>query len=560
MDSKVKWIMPSLHIHLLGAPRIDCNRQTVPVPRRKVLALLAYLAVTGRMQTRETLAALFWPDNDSSSAYASLRRELSRLKELFGGSGVIVADRLQVGLDPSLEIRMDVSEFRRLVDGLKVHGHGQEGLCTGCIDMLQESVELYRGDFMEGFNLPDSPGFDDWRFFQSEELRRLLAEALQRLIDWHTFKGEYERGIPYARRWLALDRLHEPAHRSLMLLYARSGQQAAALRQYDECRRILREELGLEPEADTRALQEAIRSRTLDFPLPTGPRATQEGQFTQSIRFCRTPDGVRLAFATVGQGPMLVKAANWLSHLEYDWICPVWRHWLRGLAEHHTLVRYDERGCGLSDRDVDQFNLDAWVLDLETVVDALGLERFPLLGISQGASIAVEYAVRHPEKVSCLILYGGYIRGRMHRDLTPAQREEMEVMIRLIKVGWGQEHAAFRQVFSSLFLPDGTPEQIHAFNELQRVSSSPEIAARIVSGFQWIDVREQAGRITQPTLVLHARGDLRIPFEEGRLAAATIPGARLVPLESRNHILLEDEPAWRRFLEEVHAFLWKNGL
>jgi pimeloyl-ACP methyl ester carboxylesterase len=208
---------------------------------------------------------------------------------------------------------------------------------------------------------------------------------------------------------------------------------------------------------------------------------------------------------------------------------------------------------------VNEFTLDAWVMDLETVVEALGLERFPLLGISQGASIAVEYAVRHPEKVSCLILYGAYIRGRLHRNLTPKQREEMDVMIQLIRIGWGQEHAAFRQVFSSLFLPEGTPEQLHAFNELERVTSSPEIAARIVEGFQAIDVREQARKITQPTLVLHARNDLRIPFEEGRLTAASIPNARLITLESKNHILLEAEPAWSRFLEEVNAFLKENA-
>jgi pimeloyl-ACP methyl ester carboxylesterase len=401
-------------------------------------------------------------------------------------------------------------------------------------------------------------------------LRQSLADALQRLIAWHTTRGEYEPGIAYARRWLSLDLLHEPAHRSLMQLYAWSGQQAAALRQYRECQRLLQEELGVAPEEETRALYQAVKSRTLAPPMPAGDRrpatvptgapsadekSSQEEQFTQTIRFCTAPDGVRLAYATVGQGPVLVKAANWLSHLEYDWNSPVWRHWLTGLGSQHTLVRYDERGCGLSDWNVSDFSLDAWVLDLETVVDALNLECFPLLGISQGAAIAVEYALRHPERVSRLILYGGYLRGRRQRNLTPEQREELEVMIQLIRIGWGKEHPAFRQVFSTLFLPQGTPEQLHAFNELQRITTSPEIAARIVSGFQVIDVLEQARQVTQPTLVLHASGDLRIPFEEGRLMAATIPNARLVTLESNNHILLADEPAWKRFLEEVNAFL-----
>ena len=564
--------MPRIDIYLFGTPRVELEGQALSVPRRKTLALLAYLAVTGGMQSRETLAALFWPEYDQSSAFANLRRELSRLKELLGEGDVLAVDRLQVGLTPGAETHLDVSAFRGLVKKTKTHGHTGANLCADCFKRLKEAVEMYRGDFMAGFNLSDSPAFDDWRFFQSEELRQLLVEALQRLIDRHISTGEYEQGIMYARRWLSLDRLHEPAHRCLMQLYAWSGQQAAALRQYQECQRLLREELGVEPEEETRTIYEKIRSRTLAAPelietsnsaTPVSPeedrRAAQEEGISQTIRFCSTPDGVRLAYAVVGQGPVLVKAANWLSHLEYDWNSPVWRHWLTGLARNHTLVRYDERGCGLSDWHVDEFNLDAWVTDLETVVDALGLERFPLLGISQGASIAVEYAVRHPEKVSRLVLYGGYIRGRLHRNRTPEQLDELDLMIQLIKIGWGKEHAAFRQVFSSLFLPEGTPEQLHAFNELQRVTTSPEIAARIVSGFQVIDVREQARQITQPTLVLHARGDMRIPFEEGRLMAATIPNARLVTLESKNHILLEDEPAWSRFLEEVNAFLKEEG-
>ena len=566
--------MPSTHMYLFGAPRLERDGHTLSVPRRKTLALLAYLAVTGRMQSRETLAALFWPDYDSSSAFANLRRELSRAKELLGQGNVLNIDRLQVGFDPGAKIHLDVSIFRGLVNQAKTHGHSPEYLCADCFQASKEAVEIYRGDFMAGFNLADSPGFDDWRFFQSEELRQSLVGALQQVIDWHIAQREYEDGIPYARRWLSLDRLHEPAHRCLMQLYAWSGQQAAALRQYQECERLLREELGLEPDEETRAAYEQIKLRTLAAPELTSDiqstaagsqmslerdRAEREEGFSQTIRFCTTRDGVRLAYAVVGQGPVLVKAANWLSHLEYDWNSPVWRHWLMGLARNHQLVRYDERGCGLSDWQVDEFNLDAWVTDLETVVGALGPERFPLLGISQGASIAVEYAVRHPEQVSRLILYGGYIRGRLHRDLSPRQLEEMELMIQMIKIGWGKEHAAFRQVFSSLFLPEGTPEQLHAFNELQRLTSSPEIAARIVGGFQAIDVREQARRITQPTLVLHARGDLRIPFEEGRLAAATIPNARLVTLESKNHILLEDEPAWNRFLDEVNTFLHEEG-
>jgi pimeloyl-ACP methyl ester carboxylesterase/tetratricopeptide (TPR) repeat protein len=275
----------------------------------------------------------------------------------------------------------------------------------------------------------------------------------------------------------------------------------------------------------------------------------------QQLRFCTSSDGVRIAYATTGNGPPLVKAANWLSHLDFDSQSPVWRHWIRELSRHHMLVRYDERGCGLSDWDVQEFSLDAWVRDLETAVDALELDRFPLLGISQGGPIAIAYAVRHPERVSRLILYGTYVRGRSQRNQTEREREEEELMLRMIRIGWGKDHAAFRQFFTSLFIPDATPEQAHWFNELQRVSATPENAARILGACHSLDVRELAPRLDTPTLVLHADGDLRVPFGEGRMLASLIPGARFVPLESRNHILLEGEPAWRRFLREVRAFL-----
>jgi len=275
----------------------------------------------------------------------------------------------------------------------------------------------------------------------------------------------------------------------------------------------------------------------------------------QQIRFCTSSDGVGIAYATIGSGPPLVKAANWLSHLEVDGKSPVWRHWIRELSRHNTLVRYDERGCGLSDWNVEDFSLEAWVRDLEAVVDALELERFPLLGISQGGPIAIAYATRHPERVSHLILHGSYARGVSHRGLSDQDREEREVLLRLIRVGWGKDHPAFRQVFTSLFIPDGTTEQIQWFNELQRVSATPENAARMFAAFSILDVRGLAPEVRAPTLVLHGTGDMRIPFAEGRLVASLIPGARFVPIESRNHLILESEPGWPRFVGEVRSFL-----
>jgi len=288
---------------------------------------------------------------------------------------------------------------------------------------------------------------------------------------------------------------------------------------------------------------------------PSDTRCQAKRPMQQQIRFCKTADGVRIAYATVGSGQPLVKAANWLSHIEYDWRTPVWRPLFERLARNRRLVRYDERGCGLSDWEVDEFSLDAWVRDLEAVVDAAGLQRFPLLGISQGGPIAIAYAARHPERVSRLVLCGTYSRGYMKRDATPAQLDEHRVMIDFMRIGWGRETAAFRQVFTTLFLPDGSPEQLRWFNDLQRESTSPENAARMMAAFGNLDVRDVAPTLDVPTLVLHARGDMRVPFEEGRRLAGMIPGARFVSLESRNHLLLEAEPAFAQFVDEVDAFL-----
>jgi len=282
---------------------------------------------------------------------------------------------------------------------------------------------------------------------------------------------------------------------------------------------------------------------------------SSDGFPDQEIRFQTTPDGVRIAYAIMGEGPPLLKAANWLTHLEFDRTSPVWRHWLRELSATHRLIRYDERGCGLSDWDVEEFSVETWVEDLETVVDAAGVERFPLLGISQGGAVAVTYAVRHPERVSHLILYGAYARGWARRSLSDEQREEHDALITLTRRGWGRNTDAYRQVFTSLFVPDADEPQVDWFNELQRISTSPENAARFQRAFGEVDVTGLLPRVQVPTLVLHCRDDARCPFEEGRRMAAEIPGARFVPLEGRNHIILEHEPAWERLVSEMRSFL-----
>ncbi len=278
----------------------------------------------------------------------------------------------------------------------------------------------------------------------------------------------------------------------------------------------------------------------------------------QHIHFCTSFDGTRIAYATAGQGPPLVKAAHWLSHLEYDWDSPVWRHWLAALSRRHTLVRYDQRGCGLSDRQVADVSIAARVADLEAVVDRLDLARFPLLGLSGGGVVAVLYALRHPERVTHLILYGSYARGRMRRP-GAGSRAEAAALAQVMAAGWGQDSPAFRQVYTTLFLPEGDPESVQWFNELQRLSTSPETAVQLAAAGWATDVSAEAAQLTMPALVLHARQDAIVPFEEGRRLAGLIPSARFVPLEGKNHALLPDDPAWGAFLQELYDFLPAPG-
>jgi pimeloyl-ACP methyl ester carboxylesterase/DNA-binding CsgD family transcriptional regulator len=271
----------------------------------------------------------------------------------------------------------------------------------------------------------------------------------------------------------------------------------------------------------------------------------------QEIRFCAASDGVRLAYAKHGRGPALVKASNWLTHLEFDWESPVWRHWLEGFGRTNTVIRYDLRGCGMSDRDVSDLSLQRWVLDLETVIDAAGVERCCLLGISGGTAVALSYAARNPDRVERIVAYGGWASGSFLR----ADDERRQAFIAVMRTGWAAPNPAFRRLFTMLFLPEGTPAQMAWYDELQLRSASPEMAVRLYDALGQTDATELLPRVTAPTLVLHARGDLVVPFTEGRRIAAGVPSARLITLDSRNHLLLEHEPAWQVFMSRVSEFL-----
>jgi pimeloyl-ACP methyl ester carboxylesterase len=430
------------------------------------------------------------------------------------------------------------------------------------LTLLTEALSLCRGSPWEGFS--DLPAF----LGPARALGELQAGARERRIDCLMALGRTDEALAEAEALAAEDPLRERPRSLLMQALYRVGRQHEALAAYQEFRRLLSDELGLEPSPALQALHgrilrheessaspEADTSREPAAADPPGPERPS-WSLEQDIHLCLTPDGVRLAYACVGSGPPLVKAANWLTHLEFDWEGPVWGHMYRRIGAHHRLVRYDTRGSGLSDRDVPELSLDAWVLDLETVVEAAGLDRFPLLGISQGCAVCIEYAARHPERVTGLVLHGGYAAGwRADPSYSPGEVARRDASIAIIRHGWGEDTPAYRQMFTQTFIPDGTPAEIEWFNELERRSTSPENAARFMEAFAMIDVRHRLAQVQAPALVLHSRGDQRIHYDRGRELATGIPRARFVLLESRNHLILEHEPAFEQWMREATRFL-----
>jgi pimeloyl-ACP methyl ester carboxylesterase/DNA-binding SARP family transcriptional activator len=508
--------------------------QPVPLPpSQKTRALLAYLAVTRRPHPRERLCRMFWDVADDPRG--ALRWSLSKLRVLDDeGAPRIRADRRTVAFEPA----------GATIDALLVREETAPGLEGLPVERLRGLIAIFRGGFLDGLELPEFDEYQAWRVAEREQFRHLHLRLLHALVA--RLEASPEEAVGPARELVRLAPDHESGRATLIRLLAAAGRREEAEEHYNlGCRQI--EKSG----ANRGELQRAWRQATAG-PAPR-PSAAEKDAARQEVRFCTAPAGVRIAYATLGEGPTLVKTANWMSHLEYDWKSPLWRHLARELSRDFRLVRYDQRGNGLSDRETDDFSLEASLGDLEAVVEACGLERFALLGVSQGCRVAVAFAVRHPQRVSRLVLYGGGARGWKHRG--PESREARGGLQALIRQGWGRDNPAFRQVFTTLFMPNATPEQAAWFNELQRVSTSAETAARITEASGDVDVSGLLGDVRAPTLVMHATQDAMVPFEEGRALAAGIPGSRFVALESQNHLLLDDEPAFARFLWEVRDFL-----
>jgi pimeloyl-ACP methyl ester carboxylesterase len=526
-----------LSIQTFGPLRVFFGREELPLPSsRKTRALLGYLALSAAPQRRDRLCEVFWdlPDDPRGA----LRWSLSKLRPtLNAGSQIrLLTDRERVQLDERA-VAVDFQAVKRSAGGEDTN-----------TEELARAWDAARGLLLEDCELPNQPDFSVWLTQQRDEATRFRVRLARRLVELPDLAPEdTER---WADRWL-LDAPFDP----LAAQFAVASRRRTGRKQEADARR---EELAHAFEAAELAIPDfsvdpfgAGESRKTLVEKPVEAEALR-----QVVRFVQADDNASLAWASVGSAdaPPLVKAANWLSHLELDWEAPIWSPLFRDLGNTFNFIRYDERGCGLSDWDVPEISFGTFVSDLELVVDAAGLGRFPLLGISQGAAVSIEYAARHPDRVSHLILFGGYTAGWRH-TATSAQAREREAVMVLTETGWGQTNPSFRHMFSQTFMPDATLEELAWFDEFQRNTTSADNAVRFLDAFSNIDVRHRLKDIQCPTLVIHCRGDLRIPMPSGRAIAAEIAGAEFVGLDSNNHLLLGREPASSEFVSEIRRFL-----
>lgn len=524
----------------------DGARLQLP-PSKKTRALLAYLAVTARAHSRDRLCAMFWAVPDDPRA--ALRWSLTRLRPIVDEPDRrrIVADRDNVGLDLD-GIDVDILSLRNAAR------NGTDALSTAA---LREAAEALEGDFLEGLDLPDCQEFQSWCIAEREETRRLRVRLLNALVA--RLDDVPDEALRHARLLSLLEPANEAAQATLVRLLRAAGRWREAEEQFQSSQRrldafnvvcvgVLRQAAQLPVRADVRT------SAGEGVVPPANAERAHERPVLHEVKFCRTADDVRIAYACAGEGPPVVWATHWLSHLAFNWESPIWRHWTEEFAKDYNFIHYDQRGHGLSDWENPDFSVDAFVRDLEAVVDAIGLDRFALIGSSRASSTAIAYAARHPERVSQLVLHGALALGwREWGDAAEIARRE--ATITLTRQGWTQDNPAFRQIHRSLLLPDATSEETAWLNDLQRVSISADNAARVQQSSGALNVVDLLPDIVAPTLVLHCRDDAAVPFEQSRLIASRIPRARLVALEGRNHILLPHDPAWAVFVSEVRRFL-----
>ena len=520
-----------MQLRLLGPMAVISDGKALTLPAsRKTRALLGYLAAEGKPVRRDRLTHLFWEVPDDPKG--ALRWSLSKLRGTLGS--LIIADRESAALDGH---GLDV-DFNRL----RAAAGNLAGSTTEDLEQICASAA---GSFMEELDLPNCDDFNAWRISKSEDARAWLDAICAELVDRDL---PPDRLLPHVRAWVERSPHSADSSEALVGLLTAAGRENEA----DQQRRLAIRRLA---EAGIPASASLRGGSTESLAEPADPPVKSGAPLKQEIHFCQASDGTTLAYSVTGTGPPMVKAANWLNHLEADLTSPLWEHWIRALTTIRSVWRYDERGNGLSDWNA-PLSFDAFVDDLESVVDAAGLDRFDLLGISQGAAVAIAYSVRHPERVRKMHLWGGYALGWVHRG-DPAEIERREAMLELTRQGWAIDNPAYRQLFTSLYLPEASPEQGDYFNEMQRITTSAENAVALQRVFGEIDVSDLLSRVTTPTLVGHSTRDAVVPFESGRALAARIPGARFIAVESPNHLLLETDPGWPKYARVVEEFL--NG-
>ena len=519
-------------ISLLGELRVVRQGAEVTLPAsRKARALLAFLVATGRPHRRERLCELFWDLPDDPKA--GLRWSLTKLRKVVDSPdrARIIADRERVALDAE-GLYVDIRD---------AHARLRDGAEELSVAALEDMARRLDAVLLDGLDGAGDAAFRSWLEAERADARAARITVL-RLLATHSDVSTVS-APKWMRLWRDIDTEGaEDFERSAA--GAGNGGHGIAFEQAQTAT------VGPPARPSPKAANDTKR--------PTSQGRTR-GLRAQRIGFCEVPDGTKIAYATLGSGPPLLKAANWLTHLEFDWTSPIWGECFSEIARSRTFIRYDERGCGLSDWKVKDLSFDAFVEDLEVVADKLELERFPLLGISQGAAVCIEYAVRHPERVSGLILFGSYAAGWRHLA-SPEEQARREAVRALTEVGWGTDNPAYRHIFSQTFMPDAGAEELAWFDELQRLTTSPRNAARFQNAFGDIDVRDRLAQVRAPTIVLHSKGDQRIPLDQARALASGIPDAYFVPVESRNHVLVDYEPAWQVFMEAVRSFLAEHGL
>ncbi|HTK59383.1 MAG TPA: alpha/beta fold hydrolase [Sphingomicrobium sp.] len=521
-----------MQLRLLGPMAVIAEGKPLPLPAsRKTRALLGYLAAEAKPVRRERLTHLFWEVPDDPKG--ALRWSLSKLRGLLGDA--IVADRETAALDLT-GLDVDFIQLKAAAANLAATPTEQlERICASASGGL----------FMSDLDLPNCDDFNAWRIATCEDARSWLDKVCDELVRRDLPPDQL---LPHVRAWVERSPHDtEPAEALVRLLLAAGREEEA-----EQQRAMLIRHLA---EAGVPATPGLREQPAIPLPVEPAPVAASAAPpvLKQEIHFCTASDGTSLAYSVTGSGPPLVKAANWLNHLEADLHSPLWKHWIRALTAIRSVWRYDERGNGLSDWHA-PLNFEAFVDDLESVVDAAGLDRFDLLGISQGAAVAIAYAVRHPERVRKMHLWGGYAVGWKHRA-DPAEIERREAMLELTRHGWALDNPAYRQMFTSLYLPGGSEEQEDYFNDMQRMTTSAENAVALQLVFADIDVGDLLGKVTTPTLVGHATRDAVVPFSSGRALAARIPGAQFIAVESPNHLLLESDPGWPKYARVVEEFL-----